>query len=342
MKAALMTDIRKGYIGEKEKPFPKEGEVLVQIKAVGVCGSDLHLFANGRNGSYIVPFPYVLGHEGSGIVVEVGEGVKSLKVGDRVSLEPGKTCGKCEFCKSGKYNLCDDVVFFSAPPYNGIFCEYVAHPEELCYKIPDNMSYIEGALIEPLAVGYHAVRQAEARCGQSAVVIGLGCIGIVTILSLKAAGVDKIFAIDIAEDKLEFVKRFDVIPINGKDSEAVKKVYDGTNQMGVDMVFETAGTPITTQSTYLYAKKGGTIVLVGMCDKLISYNFFDFICKELTLKSVFRYRNLYPAAIEAVASGRVNLNQIVTNTYNFEELFDGLNEVLDKRDKVIKAVIEME
>jgi len=145
----------------------------------------------------VVKPPFVLGHEPGGTVVEVGSAVKHLKVGDRVALEPGKTCGHCKFCREGKYNLCPDVVFFATPPVDGVFQEYVAHEANLCFKLPDNVSTMEGALIEPLAVGFHAANQGGAHAGQTAVVMGAGCIGLVSMMALKAEGVSRVYVVDI-------------------------------------------------------------------------------------------------------------------------------------------------
>ena len=177
MKTAVMTEIGKIEIQQRPIPQPKDDEVLVKIEYVGVCGSDLHYYESGAIGDFVVKPPFVLGHESGGTVVEVGKNVTHLKVGDRVALEPGKTCGHCEFCKSGRYNLCPDVVFFATPPVDGVFQEYVAHEAGLCFPLPENVSTLEGALIEPLAVGFHAANQAEAGPGQRAVVLGSGWIG---------------------------------------------------------------------------------------------------------------------------------------------------------------------
>ena len=156
MKTAVMLGIGKMEIEERDIPQTKDNEVLVKLEYVGICGSDLHYYETGAIGDYVVKPPFVLGHEPGGTVVEAGKDVKHLKVGDRVALEPGKTCGHCEFCKTGRYNLCPDVVFFATPPVDGVFQEYVAHEADLCFKLPDNVSTMEGALIEPLAVGFHA------------------------------------------------------------------------------------------------------------------------------------------------------------------------------------------
>ena len=154
MKVAVMTDVAKVELTERPIPVPGEDEVLVRVEYVGVCGSDLHYYEAGGIGANIVKPPFVLGHEAGGTVVEVGAKVKHLRVGDRVALEPGKTCGHCEFCKTGKYNLCPDVIFFATPPVDGVFQEYVAHEADLCFKIPENMDTMEAALIEPLADVY--------------------------------------------------------------------------------------------------------------------------------------------------------------------------------------------
>lgn len=224
MKVAVMSEI--GKIEYTKRPIPniKEDEVLVKLEYVGICGSDMHYYENGKIGDYIVKPPFVLGHEPSGEVIQVGEKVKNLKVGDKVALEPGKTCGKCKFCKEGKYNLCSDVVFFATPPVDGVFQEYVSHPADLCFRLPDNVSTLEGALIEPLAVGFHAANQGEAHIGQSAIVFGAGCIGLVSMMALKACGVSKVFVVDIVQKRLDKALELGATGvIHGKKEDVLKK-----------------------------------------------------------------------------------------------------------------------
>ena len=186
MKVAVITGIRQMGYEERDIPVPKDNEVLVKIEYVGICGSDMHYYETGAIGNYVVKPPFVLGHEPGGVVVETGSAVKNLKPGDRVALEPGTTCGECEFCRSGRYNLCPDVVFYATPPVDGVFQEYAVHEAALCHKLPPELSTMEGALIEPLAIGFHAANRGEAHIGQSAVVFGSGCIGLVSMLALKA------------------------------------------------------------------------------------------------------------------------------------------------------------
>ena len=181
MRAAFMNGVDKMIIKEVDKPTAGAGQVVVKMEYVGICGSDVHYFHSGRCGSYVVTDDeFMLGHECAGTVVEVGEGCKELKVGDRVALEPGITCGECEFCKSGRYNLCPDVVFLATPPVQGCYEEFIAFPENMCFKLPDNVSTKEGALVEPLSVGMHAANQGEVTLGDTVLILGGGCIGLLT------------------------------------------------------------------------------------------------------------------------------------------------------------------
>lgn len=343
MKVAIMTDVARVELTEREIPRPGKNEVLVRVEYVGVCGSDLHYYENGGIGPNIVKPPFVLGHEAGGTVVEVGEEVKHLKVGDRVALEPGKTCGHCEFCRTGRYNLCPDVIFFATPPVDGVFQEYAAHEADLCFKIPDQMDTMEAALIEPLAVGFHAARQGGARLGMTAVVTGAGCIGLVSMMALKAMGVTRIIAVDVMPKRLDKALELAATDvINGKEQDTVEEVLKLTDGMGPDLVIETAGSEITTRQAIQFCKKGGTIVLVGYSAsgemKLPMSTALD---KELTFKTVFRYRHIYPLAIEAVASGRVNLKGIVTDVFSLDDIQNAMDQSVKNKADIVKSVIKV-
>ncbi len=343
MKVAVMLGIGKMGFEERDIPQPKDDEVLVKLEYVGICGSDLHYYESGAIGDYIVKPPFVLGHEPGGTVVEVGKNVTHLKVGDRVALEPGKTCGHCEFCKTGRYNLCPDVVFFATPPVDGVFQEYVAHEAGLCFKLPDNVSTMEGALIEPLAVGFHAARQGGAQAGQVAVVTGAGCIGLVSMMALKAMGVSKVYSVDVMDKRLDKALELGADGvINGSREDAVKKVMELTGGMGCDLVIETAGTEITTRQAVQMTKKGATIVLVGYSKTgEIKMPISLALDKELTFKTVFRYRHIYPMAIDAVASGRVNLKGIVTNEFALDDIQEAMDESVNNKADIVKAVVKI-
>ena len=343
MKVAVMRGLEKMGYETRDIPQEKENEVLVKVEYVGVCGSDLHYYEFGRIGDYVVKPPYVLGHEAGGTVVEVGKNVTNLKVGDRVALEPGKTCGHCEFCKTGRYNLCPDVVFFATPPVNGVFQEYVAHEAGLCFKLPDNMDTMEGALIEPLAVGFHAAKQGNAEIGQTAVVFGAGCIGLVSMLALKAMGLSKVYVVDIMQNRLEKALELGAAQvINGKEEDTIEAIRRLTENRGVDLVIETAGTEITSRQSVHIAKKGGTIVFVGYSKSgEITLPMSLALDKELTFKTVFRYRHIYPLAIDAVSSGKVNLKGIVTNIYDFDDIQRAMDESVHNKSSVVKSVIKI-
>lgn len=343
MKVAVMEGIRKMGYTRRPIPVPKENEVLVKLEYVGICGSDMHYYETGAIGNYVVEPPFVLGHEPGGVVTEVGAKVKHLKVGDRVALEPGKTCGHCEFCKTGRYNLCPDVVFFATPPVDGVFQEYVAHDADLCFKLPENVSTLEGALIEPLAVGFHAANQGGAHAGQTAVVMGAGCIGLVSMMALKAEGVSKVYVVDIMQKRLDKALELGADGvINGKEQDAVKAVMELTGGRGCDLVIETAGTEFTTRQSIQMTKKGATIVLVGYSKSgEMTLPMSLALDKELTFKTVFRYRHIYPMAIDAVAAGKVNLKGIVTNIFDFDDIQNAMDRSVEDKANIVKAVVRI-
>lgn len=343
MKVAVMTGIGEMAFEERDIPKAKDDEVLVKLEYVGICGSDMHYYETGAIGDFVVEPPFVLGHEPGGTVVEVGKNVKHLKVGDRVALEPGKTCGHCQFCKEGKYNLCPDVVFFATPPVDGVFQEYVAHEADLCFKLPDNVSTLEGALIEPLAVGFHAAIQGDAHLGQKAVVMGSGCIGLVSMMALKARGVSEVYVVDVMDKRLEKAMELGATAvINGAKEDVAERIRQLTNGEGVDLAIETAGTEITTRQAIQVVKKGSTIVLVGYSKTgEMTLPMSIALDKELTFKTVFRYRHIYPMAIDAVASGKVNLKGIVTNEFTLDEVPKAMDYSMHNKADIVKAVIKI-
>ena len=342
MKTAVMTSNNKVELTKRQIPVPGDSEALIKLEYVGVCGSDLHLYEHFWGKS--IHEPYVLGHEAAGVVAGVGPKVKNLKVGDRVALEPGKTCGKCEFCKSGKYNLCPDVIFFATPPVPGVFQEYVAHDADLCFKLPENVSTLEGALIEPLAVGFHAANQGGAHPGQTAVVTGAGCIGLVSMMALKISGVSKVYVLDVMDNRLEKALELGATGvINSKKEDPVKKVKELTGGAGADLIIDTAGVDITVNQGIEYAKKGATLVLVGYnATGMMNIKSTLLTDKEMTIKTVFRYRNIYPMAIESVAAGLVNLKGIVSNIYTLDDIQAGLQASVENKANLVKAVIKIE
>jgi L-iditol 2-dehydrogenase len=343
MKVAVMTAKGKMGFETRSTPVPGPYEVLVKLEYVGICGSDLHYYENGAIGDYVVKPPFVLGHEAAGKVVQIGEKVRHLRYGDRVALEPGKTCGKCEYCKQGKYNLCPDVVFFATPPVDGVFQEYVAHPEDLCFRLPDNMGTLEGALIEPLAVGFHAAITGGARIGQTALVMGAGCIGLVSMMALKAMGVSHVYVSDVLDNRLQKAKELGAAVVLRPAEEEVPAVVEWlTHGRGVDLTIDTTGSDEALKLAVDCSKKGATITMVGYSKSGdITLPLGKMLDKELTLKTIFRYRHIYPLAIQAVSDGKVNLKGLVTKVFDLDDIQEAMDQSVRNKAEIVKSVVRI-
>lgn len=338
--AAFLTKIEEIEFGEVEVPKIKADEVLVKMEAIGVCGSDVHYYSHGRIGDFVVEFPFILGHECAGTIVEAGSGVKHLKTGDRVALEPGVPCGHCEFCLSGKYNLCPDVKFFATPPYSGCLMNYVSHPAQFAFKLPDNVSSVEGALVEPLAIGINAALTGGVKLGDTVVVFGAGCIGLVSLLASKAYGATKVITVDVIEKRLSVAKNMGAITLNAKECDVIEEINRLTDGRGAQVVIDCAGTNTTMCQTVEAAKSGGTIVWVGLaCDSVSGLKSGLVSTKELTIKSIFRYRNLYPTTIAAIADGKIDISGIISDKYKFEDTPKAFAETLKNAQNIVKSVI---
>ena len=341
--AAFLTDIEKIEFREVEVPRPKEGEVLVKMEAIGVCGSDLHYYSHGRIGDFVVEFPFILGHECAGTVVETGSGVSELKVGDRVALEPGVPCGHCEFCLTGRYNLCPDVKFFATPPYDGCLMNYVTHPAQFAFRLPDNVSSIEGALVEPLAIGINAALTGGVKLGDTVVIFGAGCIGLVSLLASNAYGATKVIVVDMIEKRLAAARSMGAITLNSKECDVPAEVKKLTEGKGAQVVIDCGGVNATLCQTVEVAKPGGTIVWVGLAsDTVNGLKISPISTKELTIKSIFRYKNLYPTAIAAIAGGKIDIRGILSDQYKFEETPRAFAETLKNAQNIVKSVIVFE
>ena len=343
-RAAYMTGINKMEIRDIEVPKLREKDVLVKLEYVGICGSDVHYLEHGKIGDFIVNGDFILGHECAGTVAEVGSGVQNLKGGDKVALEPGITCGQCEFCKTGRYNLCPDVEFLATPPYHGSLVNYIAFPENMCFKLPDNITTKEGALVEPLAVGMHSANQGDVKLGSSVVILGAGTIGLVTLLACKANGATDITIVDVIPKRLEYAKKLGATNIiNAAETDVFAEIDKLTDKKGVDVVIETAGSARTISQTPYLVKNGGNIVLVGLAPQdIIEFNFAKIMAKEATIKSVFRYKNIYPIAIKAISKGIIDITGIVTHEFAFDDVEHAFDYVINNKQEVVKAVIKID
>lgn len=331
-------------IQEAPVPVPKDDEVLLKVEYVGICGSDIHGF---ESGPFIPPKDpnqkIGLGHECAGTVVQVGARVQKIKVGDRVNIEPGIPCGKCKFCLSGHYNICPDVDFLATQPnYRGALTNYITHPESLTYKLPDNMDTMEGALVEPAAVGMHATMEADVKPGKKVVILGAGCIGLMTLQACRCMGAAEIVVVDVIPKRLDMAKKLGAMyTINGKEEDTVARAHELLGDWGADIVFETAGSPFTTRQTTQLVMRGGRIMIVGTVSGDTPINFLS-INREVKIQTVFRYANNYPMTIEAISSGRFDVRSMVTDIYDYHEVQRAFEESLSRKADIIKGVIKME
>ena len=338
MRAGIMSPV--GKIHFEDIPAPECGpdDVLIEIKKIGICGSDVHYWEHGKIGEFVVDGDFILGHECSGIVAEIGKNVKHLKSGDNVTVEPGDTCGKCSFCLDGRYNLCPDVKFLATPPYDGCLSTYIAHPAKLTFKLPDSVSLEQGALVEPFAIGMYATKNV-VELGSRVAILGAGTIGIVTLAAAIARGASEVYITDIYDNRLEMAKKLGGKPINVSKQDPTEIIKD------VDTVIECAGSPRTLNQAINMVKKGGRIVLVGLYPQDdIPVNLNNIISKELKISSIFRYVNMFPATIEAIdvlAKRGINLADIITQRYKFEDSQKAFEEVSRNKQNVVKAIIEI-
>lgn len=314
---------RKGELAIRDIELPREvgpNDVRIAIHTVGVCGSDVHYYTHGAIGSFVVRDPMVLGHEAAGTVTEIGAEVKTLKVGDRVCMEPGVPNMASRASKLGIYNVDPDVRFWATPPIHGVLTAEVVHPAAFTYKLPDNVSFAEGAMIEPFAVGMQAATRAGITPGDVAVVIGCGPIGIMTAIAALAGGCSRVIISDLSAPKLAIAGQYaGITPVNITEASLAETVADATDGWGADIVFEASGSPRAYQRIFDLLRPGGTLVLVGLPVEPVAFDIPAAIFKEAHIETVFRYANNFDRAVNLIASGKVDLKPLITDTYAFAD-----------------------
>ncbi|WP_135301873.1 NAD(P)-dependent alcohol dehydrogenase [Haloarcula amylovorans] len=313
MRTAVLAEPTQFELEDRPRPSPGPDDVLVAIKDVGICGSDVHYYEHGRIGDYVVEDPLVLGHESAGEVVEAGENVTGLEPGDRVALEPGVPCRHCAHCKRGDYHLCEDVQFMATPPHDGAFTEYVSWPADFAYELPENVSTVEGALCEPLSVGIHACRRGDVGTGDTVLVTGAGPIGLLVMEAARAAGATDIVVSDIVAEKLDFAEeRGADMTVDVTETDLETAVEEYTDGVGADVVVEASGADPSIRATVDTVRRGGTVVLVGLADEAsVPFNVLEVIDNEIDVHGSFRYKNTYDAAVDLLADDAVDVEEIV-------------------------------
>lgn len=344
MKALVLEKTRKLFIRDidiEERLGPYD--VRIKIHTVGICGSDVHFYLHGSIGPYIVKEPIVLGHEASGKVIEVGSEVRHLKVGDRVCMEPGIPDPTSKAARLGIYNLDPSVRFWATPPVHGCLRETVVHPASFTFKLPENISYGEGALVEPLAVGLYAAQKAQIKPGDIAVVIGAGTIGIVTALAAIAGGCSKVIITDIQQEKLDIASNLGtIIPVNITKINLVDVVNEITDGWGADIVFEASGSEAAVPTVFEPLCPGGRVILIGIPVKPVPLEVILAQAKEARIETIFRYAHVYPRALSLMEAGKINLNPLITDKYTFDESIKAFEYAANMKPRSIKVQIVLE
>ncbi|QQA41917.1 NAD(P)-dependent alcohol dehydrogenase [Pelagovum pacificum] len=343
MRALVLEE--KGRLALRDIEMPHElgpDDVRIAIHTVGVCGSDVHYYTHGKIGHFVVNEPMVLGHEASGTVAEVGANVSHLKPGDRVCMEPGIPDPNSRASKLGIYNVDPAVRFWATPPIHGCLAPEVVHPGSYTYKLPDQVTFAEAAMVEPFAIGMQASLRAGIRPGDIAVVLGAGPIGMMTALAALAGGCAQVLVVDFAQPKLDIIGKYDgITTANLGDTTAKEAVAALTDGWGADIVFECSGAAPAVLDVPNLARPGGAAVMVGMPVEPVPMDIVGLQAKELRLETVFRYANVYDRAIALIASGKVDLKPLITATYAFEDSITAFDRAVEAKPTDVKIQIEL-
>lgn len=323
---------------------PGENEVLIEMACVGICGSDVHYLVHGKIGDFVVRKPMIIGHESAGVVAKLGKGVTHLKVGDRVAIEPGVPCRTCKFCKSGRYNLCKDVVFCATPPAHGNLRRYYKHAADFCFKLPDNVSLEEGAMMEPLSVGVHACKRANIGIGSTVLILGAGPIGLVSLLAAKAMGARKIVITDLMQQRLTMAKKLgaDETLLLSKDNyneaETVKKIHELFGEEP-DKTIDACGAEAMIRLAIFATKTGGVAVFVGHGPSEVKVPLVNAVCREVDLRGVFRYANDYSDALNLLTTKKIDVKPLITHHFKIEDTVAAFDTAKSGQNDVIKVMI---
>ncbi len=318
-------------------------DVKIAVHTVGICGSDVHYYTHGRIGPFVVEAPMVLGHEASGTIVEVGAEVSRLKVGDRVCMEPGIPDPTSKASRLGMYNVDPDVRFWATPPVHGCLTPHVVHPADYTYRLPDNVSFAEGAMVEPFAVGMQAATKARITPGDVAVVLGAGPIGVMVALAALGGGCSSVIVADLVDEKLAIAAQYPGIStVNITKDSLEDAVAVVTHGWGVDVVFECSGAAKAFESVMTLPRPGGCVVIVGLPVEPVPFDVSLASVKELRFETVFRYAHQYERAIALFASDKVDLKPLVSESFAFKDSIAAFDRAVEARPTDVKLQIVME
>jgi len=343
MKAMMLTGIRQMEM--KEVPTPRISDihdVKIRMETIGVCGSDIHYYLQGKIGSQVVQYPFTLGHEGSGTVVETGSAVTRVRPGDRIAIEPAMPCWDCDQCRSGRHNTCRKLKFLGCPGQaEGCLSEYIVMPETSCFPVLPGLTFDEAALSEPLAIGIYAVKKSVPISGARIAVLGSGPIGMSVMLAAKAEGCDQIYMTDRINERLRCVKKSGANWTGNPDEEDVTGLILQLEPSMLDAVFECCGKQEAVDQAFKLLKPGGKLILVGIPE-------FDRWSipvdigrrKEITVQNIRRQVDCVEPALQGIASGKIPVSNMITHRYGFQNTADAFELVAEYREGVMKAMID--
>lgn len=342
MKALLLSEYKKLELTDMPVPTIGAEDVLVKVKACGICGSDIHGY-DGSTGRRIPPL--VMGHEAAGEIVEAGANVKGWKLGDRVTFDSTVSCGRCYFCQRGEINLCENrqVLGVSCGEYrrHGAFAEYVTVPQNILYSLPDNLPYHYAAMIEAVSIGVHAVNLTPMQLGASALVVGSGMIGLLTIQALRLAGCGMIIAVDLEDSKLALAKQLGAdVGLNPKNTDVVKAVQDLTGGRGSDVAVEVVGATKPIDTAIHAVKKGGTVTLVGNISPKIEVPLQVVVSRQLRLQGSAASSGEFPQCIDLLARGAIKVDPIISALSPLEEGPRWFERLYGHEPGVMKVVLQ--
>ena len=340
MKALVLEEYNKFVLKEVEKPQIQPDEVLVRIQACSICGSDVHGM-DGSTGRRIPPV--IMGHEAAGIIEQVGQNVEGWKEGDRVTFDSTLYCGECEFCKRGEVNLCDNRRVFGVScgeyRFNGAFAEYAAVNQRILYKLPEEVSFLQAAMIEPLSIAVHAVRVSNIAPDQDVAVVGTGMIGLLLVQVLAAKGCRKLIAVDVDDDKLALAKRFGATHIVNSKGDAVKDILDITQGRGLDASFEAVGIEVTGNIAIKSLRKGGTAVLVGNLSAMESLPVQAIVTRQLSVLGSCASAGEYDECIQLIAEKKVDVEAFVSASAPLDEGAEWFKRLYAKEPGLMKVIL---
>lgn len=345
MRSALLTGIGKFEIKQVSEPKNiNDNDVLLKIKTVGVCGSDIHYYSEGRIGSAVVQFPFIIGHEASGIVEKVGKNVTRVKPGQKVAIDPAVSCGNCDQCKTGREHTCRKLLFLGSPQQlDGCLQDYIIHPEKCCFPLKESITFEQATLSEPLAIGVYTVERSNLHDEANVAILGVGPIGMSVFHVLRKKTLGKVYVTDKIEERISFAKQLNPAWTGNPDKTNIVEAISDIEPLLLDVVFECSGDPAAISQAVRLLKPGGNLVITGIPETdEISFPIHELRRKEITIINIRRQNNCTQKAIDLISSKKVNVDSMVTHHFKLEETQKAFDLVASYGDGVMKAIITLD